>query len=105
MGARHSRIVMLVLFATIALNVCLFIVVPKGFFPQQDTGRLIGGISGRPEHLVPGHERSCASSVAIVQSDPAVATWSASPAARQTNSGFMFIALKPLRERESRPTR
>ena len=44
-----------VLLATIALNVYLYIHVPKGFFPQQDNGRMMGSIHGRSGHLIPGH--------------------------------------------------
>ena len=42
---------------TVCLNVYLYVIIPKGFFPQQDTGRLVGGHPGRPEHLVPGDAR------------------------------------------------
>ena len=52
---RHSALTLMILLATIALNVYLFIHVPKGFFPQQDNGRMIGADSGRPGHFVPGH--------------------------------------------------
>ena len=51
---RHRLDQLLVLLATVALNVYLYVIIPKGFFPQQDTGRLIGAHPGRPEHLVPG---------------------------------------------------
>ena len=51
---RHGILVMLVLFSTVGLNIVLFKIVPKGFFPQQDTGRLIGSIQARPGDLVPG---------------------------------------------------
>ena len=57
---RHSFITLLVLLGTIALNVYLFIRVPKGFFPQQDNGRLSGSDHGRSGHVVPGDERDAA---------------------------------------------
>jgi multidrug efflux pump subunit AcrB len=71
---------MLVLARDLGLNVYLYVVVPKGFFPQQDTGRLVGD-PGRPEHLVPA-DAAEADAVrrhrqAIRRSTP----WSASPAA------------------------
>ena len=53
---RHQSLMLLVTLGTIALNVYLYFVVPKGFFPQQDTGRLIGIDPGRPGHLVSGDE-------------------------------------------------
>ena len=61
--------------ATVALNVYLFVVVPKGFFPEQDTGRLIGVDPGGPGHLVPGHgARSSREVVDVIRSDPGVET-------------------------------
>ncbi len=52
---RYSAVTLLILMATIALNVYLFVRVPKGFFPQQDNGRMGGAISGRSGHVLPGH--------------------------------------------------
>ena len=64
----HPRTVMLVLAGTVALNFYLFAIDPKGFFPQQDTGTLIGQPARRSEHLVSGDgRRSCATSWRIVQ--------------------------------------
>ena len=57
---RHPFVTLLVLLATIALNVYLFIHVPKGFFPQQDNGRLMGQIHRRPGYVLPGHGRNSA---------------------------------------------
>ena len=75
---------------------------PKGFFPQQDTGRLVGGIRGRPEHLVPGDAASKLDSfIEIVRADPAVETvvgFTGGGAAQHAAS--MFVTLKPLAERE-----
>ncbi len=96
---RHSLIVILVLFATIALNIALFIVIPKGFFPQQDTGRIIGGIVGDQAISFQAMSQKMRQISAIVLKDPAVATMVGFTGGRQTNSGFVFIALKPLRER------
>ncbi len=56
----HARWVLAILLATIALNVWLYITIPKTFFPEQDTGVLMGVDSGRPEHFVPGHAREAA---------------------------------------------
>ena len=53
---RHGRLVMLALLVTILLNVLLFTIIPKGFFPQEDTGLITGGNRRRPEHLLPADE-------------------------------------------------
>jgi multidrug efflux pump len=70
----HRRVMLFVLLATIGLNVYLYIVIPKGFFPQQDTGQLQGGIRGDATasfQLMKGKLQQVA---AIIQHDPAVAT-------------------------------
>ena len=71
---RHQPLTLLVTLLTMAATVVLCMsIVPKGFFPQQDTGRITGSISGRPGHLVPGDARPHdGSSCDIVTSDPAV---------------------------------
>ena len=53
----HNALVLLVLAATIAVNVWLLVVIPKGFFPTQDNGRLIGAVQADQRHLVPGDEQ------------------------------------------------
>ena len=53
----HSRLVMLVLLGVVCLNFVLFTEIPKGFFPQQDTGRMVGRCSGRSEHLLSSNAR------------------------------------------------
>ena len=97
---RHGRIVMLILLATIGLNVFLFIEIPKGFFPQQDTGRLIGGIVGDQSISFQSMSQKMRQFEAIIEADPAVETAAGFTGGRQTNSGFLFISLKPLRERQ-----
>jgi multidrug efflux pump len=97
---RHSAIVLLVLAATIGLNVYLFVIVPKGFFPQQDTGRLIGGLAGDQSISFQAMSRKLAQFQAIVQTDPAVESVVGFTGGRQTNSGFVFIGLKPLAQRD-----
>ena len=57
---RHQLLMLCVVFCTVALNVYLFKIVPKGFFPQQDTGRLEWAHHGRPGHQLPRHERKAA---------------------------------------------
>jgi multidrug efflux pump len=96
---RHASLVLLVLIATVGLNVYLYVIVPKGFFPQQDTGRLIGGIVGDQSISFQSMSKKLAQLQQIVGSDPAVASVVGFTGGRQTNSGFVFIGLKPLSER------
>jgi len=95
----HGRIVMLLLAATVALNVYLYIVVPKGFLPQQDTGRLMGGVQGDQSLSFQAMQEKMKRFVAIVKADPAVANVGAFTGGGQRNGGFVFVALKPVRER------
>ena len=92
----HGLIVLAVLAATIALNVYLYIVIPKGFFPQQDTGLLVGGMQVDQASSFARTRKKIVQLVDIVQHDPAVDTVTAF--AYQSGS-FMFVALKPLAER------
>jgi multidrug efflux pump len=96
---RHSRLVLLVLLATVGLNVFLFIAIPKGFFPQQDTGRLVGGLVGDQSISFQLMSQKLQRFVSIVQSDPAVDSVVGFTGGRQTNSGFIFVSLKPVAER------
>ena len=95
----HSRLMMVILFGVLCLNIYLFIIVPKGFFPQQDTGRLIGGIQADQSISFQLMRQKMAQFMSIVQSDPAVGTAVGFTGGRQTNSGFVFLSLKPLSER------
>ncbi|MEA3173848.1 MAG: multidrug efflux pump [Gammaproteobacteria bacterium] len=100
----HRRIMVSLLLATIGLNVYLYIAIPKGFFPQQDTGQLQGGIRGDASasfQLMKGKLQQVA---AIIQADPAVATVTGSYGAGGFGPGGgssanVTIALKPLKER------
>ena len=90
-----------VLFLTIALNVVTVIKIPKGFFPQQDTGSLAGGVQGPQDASFPVMNDSIQRIEAVIQKDPAVQnvigfTGGGGP----TNTGSIFIALKPLNERK-----
>ena len=82
-------------------------IVPKGFFPQQDTGRLIGGIQADQSISFQAMRRKLAPVRARSSSDdPAVDSVVGFTGGGQTNSGFVFVALKPLgRAQGSRPTR
>jgi multidrug efflux pump len=99
---RHPAPMLLVLLITIGLNVYLLSVVPKGFFPQQDTGRLAGGIQGAQDSSFTAMKQRMARFVDIIKADPAVANvvaFTGSGGGTTTNTGRMFISLKPQEER------
>src|SRR5262249_5182389 len=95
----HPRSVLLVLLTTICLNGYLFVIVPKGFFPQQDTGRLTGNIQADQSISFQLMREKLAEFVSIVQKDPAVESVVGFTGGGQTNTGFMFVSLKPLAQR------
>ncbi|MBA2484887.1 MAG: multidrug efflux RND transporter permease subunit [Nitrospira sp.] len=100
---RHPRTIMLLTLCTMALTVYLYIIVPKGFFPQQDTGRLFGNIQAAQDISFQAMREKLSQVVDIIKSDPAVDTVTGFTGggghAGTTNTGRMFIALKPLEER------
>ena len=95
----HTLIMLLVLLATVVLNVWLYVIVPKGFFPQQDTGRLTGNIQADQSISFQAMRDKLSAFVDIVRQDPAVDSVIGFTGGGQRNSGFMFVALKPLSER------
>ncbi|HEX8009692.1 MAG TPA: multidrug efflux RND transporter permease subunit [Casimicrobiaceae bacterium] len=99
---RHGVLTMLVLLATVGLNVYLYIIVPKGFFPQQDTGRIIGFIQADQAISFQAMRQKLADFIDIVRADPAVATVGGFTGAggHARNAGLMFISLRPLSERK-----
>jgi multidrug efflux pump len=98
----HPRLVMLALAATIGLNVYLYYAIPKGFFPQQDTGRMMGFIRADQTTSFEAMQAKMTQFVNLVRADPAVDTVTAVAGGGfgARNSGFMFISLKPLRSRD-----
>ena len=96
----HARFMMILLAATVALNIYLYIIVPKGFFPQQDTGRLVGSIQADQAISFQAMRQKLTDFQDIIVTDPAVASVVGFTGGGQRNSGFMFIALKPLNERK-----
>jgi multidrug efflux pump len=96
---RHGRLVMVILAATIGFNVYLYIDIQKGFFPQQDTGRITGGIQADQAISFQAMRGKLAALVDIVQSDPAVESVTGFTGGGQRNGGFMFVSLKPRAER------
>ena len=97
---RHTRIMMLIMFAVIGFNVYLYGIVPKGFFPQQDTGRIAGMIQADQATSFQAMQPKLAAFIDIVRADPAVASVIGFTGGSQRNTGQMFIALKPLNERK-----
>ncbi len=98
---RHPLLIVALLAAAIGLNVYLYIVIPKGFFPEQDTGRMMGFIRADQTTSFPAMQEKMSQVVQIVRADPAVDTVTAVTGGGfgARNSGFMFIALKPLSQR------
>ena len=100
---RHPLPMLLLLLITIGVNIYLLVIVPKGFFPQQDTGRLAGGIQGSQDSSFTAMRQRMARFVDIIKADPGVANvvaFTGSGGGTTTNTGRMFIALKPLQERK-----
>jgi multidrug efflux pump len=97
---RHQALVLLITIGTAILSVYLYIVVPKGFFPQQDTGRLIGGLQGDQSISFQLMRTKLAQMMSIVAKDPAVASVAGFTGGGQTNFGNMFVTLKPLSQRD-----
>ncbi|WAL81915.1 multidrug efflux RND transporter permease subunit [Pandoraea sp. XJJ-1] len=97
---RHGPLMLGILFATICLNVWLYTVVPKGFFPQQDTGRMIGFIQADQAISFQAMEKKLADFIKIVQADPDVSTVTGFTGGSNRNGGLMFVTLKPLGERK-----
>ncbi|WP_435952954.1 multidrug efflux RND transporter permease subunit MdtC [Dryocola sp. BD626] len=95
----HAKLVGLVLIATIALNVWLYIAIPKTFFPEQDTGRLMGNIQADQSISFQAMRGKLQDFMKIIREDPAVDNVTGFTGGSRVNSGMMFISLKPLGER------
>jgi multidrug efflux pump len=95
----HPLAIILIFVVAIVLNVYLYIVIPKGFFPQQDTGRIIGVIQADQSISFQLMQQKLAQFVSIIKKDPAVETVVGFTGGGQTNGGFMFMSLVPLGER------
>ena len=97
----HSRLTLAVLGITIALNFYLFHAIPKGFFPQQDNGVVFGGVQGSQDVSFQAMQEATARIVKVIKADPAVDNAMAfTGGGGATNSGFVFVGLKPLEERK-----
>ena len=94
----NPGLVLTVLILVIALNIVLIQRVPKGFFPQQDTGAIVGGVQGPQDASFPLMDNSILQLVDVIKADPAVFHVNAYTGGG--NGGFIYIALKPLKERK-----
>jgi multidrug efflux pump len=100
---RHPAPTLIVLLATIALNVYLFVHVPKGFFPQQDNGRIMGSIMADQDTSFQAMDKLLLQMTKIIAADPAVDTvqgFTGGGWAGTSNTARMFLSLKPLAERK-----
>jgi len=93
-------LVMVILLFTVALNVYLFSGAPKGFFPQQDSGQMNGGIRADQSISFQAMQQKLRELVDIIRKDPAVDTVIAFTGGGRAGGGFMFVNLKPLAERD-----
>jgi multidrug efflux pump len=98
---QHSAITLTVLILTIVLNVFLFMIVPKGFFPQQDNGTVFGGIQGAQDISFQAMQNLTLRFVQKIKADPAVLHVGAfTGGGGAVNTGFIYLSLKPLQDRK-----
>ncbi|MGB7575422.1 MAG: multidrug efflux RND transporter permease subunit [Thermodesulfobacteriota bacterium] len=99
---RHSRFMLGLLLVTIGVSIGLFFVIPKGFFPEQDTGRISGTIQAEQDISFQAMKNKLTEVVDIIRTDPDVDSVSAfTGGGTGTNTARMFIALKPFNERKA----
>src|SRR5262249_48700159 len=96
---RHQRLTLAVTLGTMAATLFLYVVIPKGFFPQQDSGRLVGTILADQDTSFQSFEKKLPQFEGILMADPAIesATGILGGAA---NTGRMFVGLKPRDQRD-----
>jgi len=98
---KHAPMMMLLLLGIVGLNIYMFVIIPKGFFPRQDLGQLNGGMRADQSISFQAMEGKLQQLVDIIRSDPAVATVVGFTGGnRPGGGGFMFATLKPLAERK-----
>jgi multidrug efflux pump len=97
----NPGLTLVVLIVLIGMNVLLIVRIPKGFFPQQDTGAIVGGMQGPQDASFAVMNNSVQKLVAVVKADPAVQNIIGFTGGNgATNTGFLYAALKPLNERK-----
>jgi len=101
-GLRHARLMLAIFFATLAVNIYLFVIIPKGFFPQQDNGRLIGAVQADQDTSFQAMRNHLIEFVGIIRKDPAVDHIIAFTGSNGggTNTARMFITLAPRDQRK-----
>ncbi len=97
---RHQRFTILITLATMAATIFLYAKVPKGFFPQQDAGRLTGTIQADQDTSFQAMQKKLAQFVDTVMRDPNVESANGFVGGGTANSGRMFISLKPKNQRK-----
>src|SRR6202035_745513 len=96
----NPGLTLVVLIVLIGMNVLLIVRIPKGFFPQQDTGAIVGGLQGPQDASFAVMNNSVQKLVAVMKADPAVQNIIGFTGGNgATNTGFLYAALKPLNER------
>jgi multidrug efflux pump len=101
----HAPAILLILLLTMVLNVVYLVRLPKGFFPQQDTGIVFGGLMGPQDASFQKMNGALKQAVAIVRSDPGVNNVVGFTGGQgSSNSGFVFVSLKPLDQRHASAT-
>jgi len=106
----HARFMLVLIIITVATNVFLFIFVPKGFFPEQDTGRIAGIIQAAQDTSFQSMERKLLDIVNVIKTDPDVEyvigfTGGGGGGGSTTNTGRMFISLKSFERRNDSATK
>ena len=96
---KHHRVMLVVFFGTIGLNIYLYQIVPKGFFPTQDTGLVTGNIQADQAISFQAMSQKLISIVDILRQDPAIENVVAFTGGSSTNGGFVFLSLKPYNQR------
>jgi len=96
----HSALTLVVLLLTVAVNIYLLIIVPKGFFPLQDNGTLSGGLRAEQDISFQAMDQLTRRFVNIIKADPAVANVMAFTGGSSTNQANVYVGLKPLSERK-----
>jgi multidrug efflux pump len=97
----NPGLTLVVLIVLIGMNVLLIVRIPKGFFPQQDTGAIVGGLQGPQDASFAVMNNSVQKLVSVIKADPAVQNIIGFTGGNgATNTGFLYAALKPLNERK-----
>ncbi len=98
---RYPLLIVFILLATIGFNFYLYIAVPKGFLPQQDTGRIFGFVQADQSISFQAMREKMGQFVDILLQDPDVVNVVAFTGGGQRNGGRMFMTLKPLKDRDA----